>query len=498
MKIKNIFGFMLLFTMALLTQGCSDDDNATAPATSLDVTKDGVSVSSLEFQLSANSQMLGIVSDGDWTVSVPDADTAWVSVTPHAGYGWAIADTSATNTKAYVKLSVKKNTGEQRSSTLTVTAGSLSKQIAITQKGSNTDPGDPFESAYDMVEHLYLGYNLGNTLESNPYGSWFHPTGPDSWETQWGQPKTTQAIIDSIAAKGFKVIRVPVTWYPHMKDFDGADYTIDEAWMARVEEVVNYVLNAGCYVIINVQHDAGANNGSGDPHSAWLHADDDYDEVAPIYKNLWQQIATRFKDYGEKVIFESFNEILNKQSSWTAPSAGNVAYATITKLQQDFVDVVRATGGNNEYRNLLFSTYSDTGNDDTPVSELQVPSDVHPNHLCATFHSYDPYWFCNDSSGDDKQYYINIFDTDQKAVIDAVFSRVDKKCNELGVPYFFGEFGAIGTHPDMAERLKYANYLAGKFNEYNTTGLWWMGLYDRAANKWYEEEIVNALMSTKK
>lgn len=500
MKIKNIFGLALLFTMALLTQGCSDDDNATTPASALDVTKDGVKISSLDFQLSASSQMVGIETDGDWTVSVPDADSTWLSVTPHAGYGWDIADTAATNTKAYVRVSVTKNEGEARSSVLTVTAGSLTKQVAINQVGSNTDSNDPFESAWDMVGNFKLGYNLGNTLDSNPYGSWFNGTTPKDWETQWGQPETTQEIIDSIAAKGFNVIRVPVTWYPHMKDFDSGDYTIDEAWMNRVVEVVGYVLNAGCYCILNVQHDAGANNGLGDPHSAWLHADDDYDEVAPVFKNLWSQIATRFKDYDQKVIFEPFNEILNKNSSWTAPAAGNVAYTTIAKLQQDFVDVVRATGGNNEYRNLLISSYSDTGNDETAVAEMTVPDDVHPNHLCATFHSYDPYWFCNDTSNTDEQaYYINIFDADQKAVIDAIFERVNKRCvNELGVPYFFGEFGAIGTHPDMNERLKYAEYLAQKFNAYNTTGLWWMGLIDRKTLKWYEDEIVDKLFSTKK
>lgn len=160
MKIKNIFGLALLFTMALLTQGCSDDDNATTPASALDVTKDGVKISSLDFQLSASSQMVGIETDGDWTVSVPDADSTWLSVTPHAGYGWDIADTAATNTKAYVRVSVTKNEGEARSSVLTVTAGSLTKQVAINQVGSNTDSNDPFESAWDMVGNFKLGYNL--------------------------------------------------------------------------------------------------------------------------------------------------------------------------------------------------------------------------------------------------------------------------------------------------------------------------------------------------
>lgn len=493
MKIKNLFSLTLLFVAALLTMGCSDSDNNTS-ATALTLTHEGEEVATLDFSIGASSKMIGVKTDGDWTASVPDADTTWLSITPHAGYGWAINDATATNQKSYFKVEVKKNESAARSSVITVNAGSLTKTIAINQKGIGSSSSDPIESAWDMLENFKLGYNLGNTLESNPYGSWFNGTKPNDWETSWGQPTTTQAIIDSIASKGFNIIRVPVTWYPHISGFSNGDYTINEAWMNRVEEVVKMVLQANCYCIINIQHDAGANNGSGDPNSAWLHADEDYESVSVIYKAIWQQIATRFKDYDGKVIFESFNEILNKNSSWTAPAAGNVAYESITKLQQDFVDVVRATGGNNEYRNLLFTTYSDTGNNEVAVNELKVPNDVHDNHLCATFHSYDPYWFCNDTDDkDSQQYYINIFDADQKAVIDEIFSRVNKKCNELGVPYFFGEFGAIGTHAEMTERIKYAQYLASKFVEYKTAGLWWMGLYDRKANKWYEDEIVKAL-----
>ncbi len=513
MKLKNIFSFALLFVAALFMQSCSDSDNGNG-ASGLAITKDGATIESLALPLGETSMMLGVNTDADWTVSVPAADTAWVSVTPSEGYGWNISDSTASNYRSYFKVTVKKNLSEDRQTTLTVNAGSLTKSIALTQAGVGESDGH--ESAWTMVENFKLGYNMGNSLESNPYGSWWHGTTPKDYETAWGQPEITSATIEALKAKGINVIRIPVTWYPHIPKFkktytgNDADYAIDAAWMSRVKAVVDMVHDAGMYCIINIQHDSGANNKSGDPNSAWLHAGADYENVTKVYQAIWKQIATEFKDYDEKLIFESFNEILNKESSWTAPSAGDVAYQTIAKLQQDFVDVVRATGGNNEYRNLLISTYAD-GTTQVALDALQVPTDPAKHHLCATFHSYDPYWFCNGNRHQDgesastkkeidenEKYYIYDFGDDQKTEIADIFNRVDKRCSDLAIPYFFGEFGAIGDHPEMAERAKYASFFMEQCNQKHTAGLWWMGLLDRSTQEWTEEAIINALVEARK
>lgn len=512
MKLKNIFSFALLFVAALFMQSCSDSDKVAA--TGLTITKDGAIIESLTLPLGETSMMLGVNTDAEWTVSVPAEDTTWVSITPHEGYGWNISDSTASNYRSYFKVTVKKNLSEDRQSTLTINAGGLTKVIALTQTGVGAPDGH--ESAWTMVENFHLGYNMGNNLESNPYASWWHGTTPKEYETAWGQPEITAKTIDALKAKGINVVRIPVTWYPHIPNFNktytgnDGDYTISADWMKRVKEVVDMVKDAGMYCIINMQHDGGANNKSGDPNSAWLHADEDYDNVTKIYQAIWKQIATEFKDYDEKLIFESFNEILNKASSWTAPDAGNVAYQTIAKLQQDFVNVVRATGGNNEYRNLLISTYSD-GTAQVALDALQVPEDIHPHHLCATFHSYDPYWFCNGNRhhegesastkkeiDENEKYYIYDFDDTQKAVIYDIFTRADKRCSNLGIPYFFGEFGAIGDHPEMTERVKYATYFMELCNEKKTAGLWWSGLLDRSTQTWTEEDIIDALAATRK
>jgi endoglucanase len=270
--------------------------------------------------------------------------------------------------------------------------------------------------------------------------------------------------------------------------------------MARVEEIVNYVLKAGCYCILNIQHDNGAANGRIDG-GAWLYADiDDYPAITVRYQKLWKQIAERFKDYNDRLVFESFNEILNKSYSWTAPSSvSDGAYEAINRLQQDFVNVVRSTGGNNKYRNLAVTTYAATGTSDVALEAFQIPEDPASNHLYLSIHSYDPYNFCNNNSGkndDGTEYNYNqeVFDDDCKAVIDAVFSRVSNRASTVGIPFVFGEFGAIDEGKSMAERIKYAKYLKSKFNQYETAGLWWMGLFDRKEMKWYEDEIATALL----
>lgn len=489
MKLKKIFSIILLAVAALSFQSCSDsDDSATAKVMKL--FQGNTEVTELNFSLGASSQMLGVFSDADWEASL--SEESWCTISNHAGF----VDGDSIQ---YIKISVAKNPESARSVVLTVRAGGTSRTVTINQNGTETDPDDPFISAFTFVEDLKMGYNLGNTLDAsqevNKY-DWFTPSGPGDWqtyETCWGQPVTTQEMIDAIAAKGFNIIRVPVTWFPHM-DTNG---NVNEEWMNRVEQVVKYVLNTGSYCILNVQHDTGA-KGDREDNIAWIStAADEYATTSPLFKKLWTQIANRFKSYDDKLLFEGMNEVLNKERSFGTDYASYSAddWATLNKLLQDFVDAVRATGGNNEYRNLLIATVGSTSAS-AAISQLQCPTDKHPNHIVGSVHCYDPYWFCNDGSGSgDNIYWINYFDSDCQTEIDDIFNRVDAHfLGKLGIPYIFGEFGAIGSHPEMAERVKYAQYMAKKFKEYGTTGLWWMGLYDRQKGEWNESEIVDALM----
>ncbi len=484
MKIKNILSMTLLFVAALLIQSCSDKDSVTASG--LSVT--GATEDALTFESPAGNKMIGITTDGNWTISVPDADTTWLSVTPHAGYGWNYTDSTAKNTNAYVKVMVQKNTGASRTSTITVSTGNLTKEIKVTQKGVGMDSNDPFESVYTLIENIKVGYNWGNTLDSNPSGDWWTSSiaglsGRElalKYEQSWGQPVTEKVMIDSLAAAGFNIIRVPVTWGPHLD----ANNKIDAEWMKRVKEVVDYVISNNCYCIINVMHDTGT--------EGWLRADmDKYADETVKYQAIWKQIAEEFKSYDEKLIFESFNEILDSNGTWTAPADGSKAYEAINKLQQDFVNTVRATGGNNEYRNLAITTYAATGNvgSGDPLAALTVPADKHPNHIYLSIHSYDPYNFCNYNAGKNTDgtsfdYNKSTWDQECTETIDKLFTRVNAASERLGIPYIFGEFGAIDASKNIDERIKYIDYVAGKLKANGTSGLWWMGLYDRKTQTW--------------
>ena len=484
MKKKLLYAASLLLA-ALMTQSCTDVENApsytgrsSGPATKLNITRDNIAVGdNMQFSMGATSAVLGVECDGDWTAVV--SDTSWVDVTNHVGYGFI-------DRWSYLRLNVKKNAGEARSTTLTFNSGSFTKTITLSQNGTGTDPGDTFPSSFATLEEFKLGYNLGNTLDSWPVGDWWDPStkSPTDWEQGWGQPITTPEIINSIASKGFNIIRVTVTWGPHMD----AEGNVDASWMARVKEVVDMVMDAGLYCIVNVQHDTGAAN------TAWLIADMDvYPTASPRFKRLWTQIANTFRDYNDHLLFEAFNEILytNSNDGWVAPSAGNSCYEAIRKYHQDFVDAVRATGGNNEYRNLVINPYAG-GNSQVVLNEMVVPNDKHTNHIMMSVHSYDPYNFCNDNG----EWSILVFNDECKAEIDGVFQRVMKRSSDLGIPAFFGEFGAIDGKKDPAERIKYAQYMAQKFKANATAGLWWMGLFDRVTLNWNEQEIVDALFNS--
>ena len=213
-----------------------------------------------------------------------------------------------------------------------------------------------FESAADAVKNMGVGWNLGNTLDA-----WADKTfnTPADQETCWGQPITKPELMKMMKEAGFGAIRVPVTWFP----WTDADGNVKPEWMKRVHEVVDYVIDQGLYCILNVHHDTG----EGDQR--WLIANESvYDQTMARYENLWKHIAEEFKDYDQKLLFESYNEMLDIDKSWCFATFATKnkydetkarnAYNAINKYAQSFVDVVRAAGGNNVSRNLIVNTYA--------------------------------------------------------------------------------------------------------------------------------------------
>ena len=405
-------------------------------------------------------------------------------------------------------LTVSSNAStESRTAALTVSAaGATDLSFTITQSGiedHSQDPGtDPegWENAAAAARHMGAGWNLGNTLESNS-GSvdnmWieaYSKREPSDYETAWGQPVTTRELIHLFKEAGFGAIRVPVTWYPHMgtvtvsgTSWDMSTWTgydVDPAWMARVKEVVGYVLDEGLYCILNVHHDTG------DATTAWLRADKGvYESVRERYCALWTQIATEFASCGEKLLFEGFNEMLDARGSWNGP-ASTEAYEVINLYNAAFVATVRATGGNNLHRNLILNTYC-AGPNTECLTAFRLPEDVVENHLLAEVHSYSPYRFAFDNDNP-KTTFDAACETEVKGIVENLNTYLVSK----GIPCVIGEYGCTSARAE-AEIAKQAACYVSTAAKYDIACFYWMVLSegaDRSVPKWSKPTLKDAIL----
>ena len=335
-----------------------------------------------------------------------------------------------------------------------------------------------------------LGWNLGNTLDANTQNvsdvtndAYWGGQGLDS-EYCWGQKPTTKPLFEMLKNAGFGAIRVPVTWFNHM-DKDGK---VNAAWMARVHDVVDYVIESGLYCIVNVHHDTGADSESS---KSWLKADmDTYNNQKERYEYLWKQIAEEFKDYDEHLLFEAYNEMLDVKSSWCFASfnatnrydatIATSAYNAINNYAQSFVNVVRATGGNNAQRNLIVNTYGACCGEGTwnshlsdPLSKMKLPEDNVQNHLLFEVHTYPTIA--------DKSL------TEIKAGIKQTISALKTHLVSKGAPVIIGEWGtnnvdAGGGKTDYDARrelmLDFVETFVKQTKESGMAPFYWMGLTD--------------------
>ena len=298
--------------------------------------------------------------------------------------------------------------------------------------------------AYDIVKEMGAGTNLGNTLES--CGTWIDTSSTSNYETAWGQPVTTQEMIDGMKAAGFDSIRIPVAWSNMMAD-DGT-YTINEKYFNRVETVLNYALNADMYVIINIHFDSGwwARFGS--------KTEQERKDAMTKYKTMWTQIANRFQEYSDRLIFESANEELGtrlndtddyKGSGYYAKDDLDSLYKLTNEINQTFVDIVRSTGGNNTRRFLLIAGY-DTDISKTCDLRYKMPTDTIDSHLMVSIHYYSPATYCISNTPNNSWGYSASWGTEkdvetlQQELTQMRISFVNK-----GYPVIIGEYGVTDT-----------------------------------------------------
>lgn len=315
----------------------------------------------------------------------------------------------------------------------------------------------------EILKKMGLGWNLGNTFDANDC-NWL--SNDVDYETGWigASEKTTKELIQFVRKSGFSTIRIPVSWHNHML---GSDYTINEKWMDRVHEVVDWAIDEGMYVIINIHHDntiSYQNNKFFYPNSTYRSQSLDY------VSDVWQQLCEEYKDYDQHLIFETLNEprLIGHHNEWgfttnNPESDVREAIGVINELNQKAVDTIRSSGGNNKTRLIMCPGYC--ASIDGAVNPYYVlPSDK-SNMTVASVHAYTPYSFALDKNG------TSSFTSDLYSQLDYLFDCLDK-LEQKGISSVIGEFGAMDKN-NSDERVKWAEYYTKRSSERGIPAVLW-------------------------
>jgi len=366
--------------------------------------------------------------------------------------------------------------------------GALGSGGSVLPGSGGAAPGE-FPTASALVESLSLGWNLGNSLDA-----------PES-ETAWGNPTVTASLFTAVAAAGFDAVRIPVTWSLHTGA--GPEFVIDPAFLTRVAEVVGYANAAGLVAIINVHHD-GADGLAG---VEWLTLNatdgsitaENNAAVLARFTAVWTQIAAHFQGHGADLLFESMNEI---HDGYDAPDPAY--YDIIGDLNQEFVDIVRGSGGNNAQRVLVVPGYNT--NIDYTVAGFDAPTDPTADRLVLSVHFYDPYTYALE--GSTHTWGVASPGTDNWGQEDYVVTQYDKLVTSFvsqGLPMIVGEYGATQQDGYDDYRRYYMEYVTKVIVDRGIVPFYWdnggagtggdnFGLFSRADGSSLHPEILAAMM----
>ena len=331
-----------------------------------------------------------------------------------------------------------------------------------------SDGTNSSESALEFVSKMGAGWNLGNSFcccDDKNYGE----KEVSYYETLWGNPITTKATIDAVKAKGFKTVRIPITYRNHID----TNNQIDSKWLSRIKEVVDYVIQNDMYCIINVHHEN------------WLVADTDKQAAGQEkLEAVWKQISEYFSEYGTNLIFEGFNEVINSAGQWD--SADSKSYAVVNSYNQTFVDAVRTTGGNNASRYLIVNTYAAKATRSV-IDGFILPQDSIEDHIIVSTHIYDGI----DSA---KIKFQNLY---------TYFVKHD-------VPVIIGEWGKINSSSNTEDsRISYAKDFLATASGYGIPCVWWddggifsspatvtnYAILQRKTGEWYFDKLATEIVN---
>ena len=408
--------------------------------------------------------------------------------------------TTATTTTNTTKAETTAATTTTKAETTTTTVATTTTTTTATQ---NPEPA-PAETKGDSVQfsqNLMPGWNLGNQLES-------HSDGTPS-ETAWGNPVITENLIKQVKAQGFKSIRIPVSYLS--KIGAGPNYTIDSKWLDRVQEVVDMCINNGLYAIINIHGD-----GYYSVKGGWLLCGESASEQKTIkakYEKVWEQIAKRFKNYDDHLVFESMNE----EYDGTYNNPNPEYYNNINAYNQIFVDTVRKAGGNNNNRYLLIPGWNTdinftTGDCDTYTMEAKfvIPND---SRIMISVHYYTPWEFCGEEGydtfykwGDSVKKFVKR--RQSETLVNRQFDKLYNAFIKNGYGVVIGEYGSIDrTHKDKSNttyRAYFAEYVNYAAHQRNIVTVYWdngyngnhgFGLFDRTKCTVTQPEIIKGIIN---
>ena len=342
-----------------------------------------------------------------------------------------------------------------------------------------------------LPSHWRNGINLGNSLDcfdDNITGL--------ALETAWMNPYTTRDMIDMYAKAGFDILRVPVTWGSHMGP--APDWKIDPAWMSRVKEIVDWGLDAGMTVMLNVHHDFDWMRQELSLLVDWL----------PRYRSLWQQIAREFENYGDELILQGSNEPNLMGGENCAWGSGNRnVRAAINVMNHTFVRTVREMGGNNATRWLAIPNLAARPLPDC-MKDMIMPKD---DKLIYTIHCYVPDRFVFQRN-DQKD--TAIFDEKARDEVREMFEDIKHWAVPHGLPIMFTEWGAVAKrlpngNLNDEERIEFVKTFLQCANELDAPCVWWdnnylerrdesFALFDRESLTCHSPELVKVLIDNRR
>lgn len=323
-------------------------------------------------------------------------------------------------------------------------------------------------SSTALVAEMGIGWNLGNSLDVE-----------DSDKTAWGNPLPSQQIIDKVFTMGFRTLRVPITWSYDQQS--SAPYTINEDFMTQVQETVNYGINKGMHVIIDVHHD-----------NDWIRPTNaDAPAVKMRLASLWTQVANRFEPYGDKLIFETLNEnrLLNSAEEWSGGTAEG--RSVLNEYHETSLNAIRATGGNNAGRHIMVSTYA-ASTIPAAMDALVVPNN--DERVIISLHTYFPWEFAGEDDGTP-----DWGTTQEKAALEAEFDYIrDKWVVQEGRAVILGEWGARDRN-NLNTREEYVQFYVEKSLERGLLPVVWddggnFRLLNRAALDWHFPTLAETMV----